>query len=143
MPDILQDFPINAPIEKVFQSISTPMGLDNWWTQESDGQAVEGAEFKLGFGPEYNWRAKVVRCVPNIEFELEMTQADGDWLGTRVGLHLEDREGLTWIQFHHTGWPQANEHYRISTHCWAAYLRILRRFLEHGESVPYEKRLEA
>lgn len=25
------------------------------------------------------------------------------------------------------------------THCWAMYLRILR---EHGESVPYEKRLD-
>jgi hypothetical protein len=35
------------------------------------------------------------------------------------------------------------ERYRISSNCWAMYLRILRRSLEHGESVPYEKRLDA
>jgi len=32
--------------------------------------------------------------------------------------------------------------FRISTHCWAMYLRILRRHFEHGESVPYEDRLD-
>jgi hypothetical protein len=33
-------------------------------------------------------------------------------------------------------------HYRTSCHCGALYLRILRRHLEHGESVPYERRLD-
>jgi hypothetical protein len=32
---------------------------------------------------------------------------------------------------------------RISCHCWALYLRLLRRHLEFGESVPYDRRLEA
>jgi hypothetical protein len=44
--------------------------------------------------------------------------------------------------YDHRGWPDANDHYRTSCHCWAMYLRILRRHLEHGESVPYEKRLD-
>jgi len=39
------------------------------------------------------------------------------------------------------GWPAVNEHYRISSYCWAMYLRILQRYLEHNESVPYESRL--
>jgi hypothetical protein len=42
---------------------------------------------------------------------------------------------------HHTGWPDAGEHYRTSSHCRALYLRILRRFVEHGETVPYADRL--
>lgn len=37
------------------------------------------------------------------------------------------------------GGPRQN---RISCNCWALYLRILRRWLEHGEAVPYDKRLE-
>jgi hypothetical protein len=41
-----------------------------------------------------------------------------------------------------TGWPVDNEHWRISCYCWAMYLRLLRRYLEHGEIVPYERRLE-
>ena len=71
-----------------------------------------------------------------------MTQADEDWTGTLVGFRLERRNEKTWVQFHHTDWPSDNEHYRVSCHCWAMYLRILRRYLEHGERVPYEKRLD-
>jgi hypothetical protein len=52
--------------------------------------------------------------VPPSDFELQMERADGDWLGTRVGFHLERRGNVTWVQFHHTGWPSANEHYRVS-----------------------------
>lgn len=143
MTDILQEFPIRAPVELVYQAVTTPAGLDAWWTKSSAGQAQAGAVYELGFGPDYDWRARVTRCLPPTEFELELTQSDGDWNGTRVGFQLEARGGLTWLRFRHTGWPSANEHYRVSCHCWALYLRILRRSLEHGESVPYEARLEA
>ena len=122
--------------------LSTPPDLDTWWTKRSAGEPREGAEYQLWFGPEYDWRARVTRSVPDTEFELELVRADGDWLGTRVGFRLEERAGCTWVRFHHTGWPDVNEHYRVSCHCWALYLRVLRRSLEHGESVSYEGRLD-
>jgi len=84
----------------------------------------------------------VTECVPLERFELEMTLADDDWAGTRVGFRLSPVEGGTQVRFHHTGWPHLNEHYRISCYCWAMYLRILKRCLEHGEQVPYAKRLD-
>ena len=34
-----------------------------------------------------------------------------------------------------------NDHYKISSYCWAMYLRILKRYVESGEEVPYENRL--
>jgi uncharacterized protein YndB with AHSA1/START domain len=142
MPDIYQDFPIKAAVDRVFAAISTPQGLDAWWTKRSSGEALEGAEYELGFGPGYEWRARVTRCVRNSEFELTMVRADADWQGTRVGFVLEPRNESTWVRFHHTGWPDANEHYRISSHCWAMYLRVLRRWLEHDEVVPYDDRLD-
>jgi uncharacterized protein YndB with AHSA1/START domain len=142
MPDILQEFPIKAPVNQVFQAVSTPEGLDRWWTKRSAGEPREGSEYELWFGPEYDWRARVSRCVPDSELELEMTRADADWTGSRVGFRLEDQGGTTLVRFYHTGWPSANEHYRISCHCWALYLRILRRYLEHDEVVPYEDRLD-
>jgi len=48
----------------------------------------------------------------------------------------------TQVRFSHRGWSEANDHYRTSCHCWALYLRILRRHLEHGEKVPHEQRLD-
>jgi uncharacterized protein YndB with AHSA1/START domain len=139
MPDIFQHFVIHAPVAQVFHGISTPEGLDTWWTQRSSKQ---GNEFELAFGPTHHWRAKVSRSVPDREFEIEITHADADWTGTRMGFALEESKGDTQVRFHHTGWPQSNDHYRISCYCWAMYLRLLKRNVERGEVVPYERRLE-
>lgn len=142
MADILLDLPIRTTPERLFGAMTTPAGLDAWWTLRCSGEPRTGAEYKLHFGPGYDWRARVVRCVPDEEFELEMSVADRDWVGTRVGFGLEPRGDVTWLRFHHRGWRESNEHYRISCNCWAMYLRVLRRFIEHGETVSYERRLD-
>lgn len=143
MADIFHDFPVNASLQRVFEAVSTPAGLDKWWTKRSSGEPREGAEYELWFGPEYDWRAVVSRRVPHTEFELKVTRSDQDWLGTRVGFILNERDGVTQVQFHHSGWPSANDHYRVSCFCWAMYLRLLKRYIEGGEVVPYEERLDA
>ncbi len=141
MSEILQDLPINAPIGRVFDAVSTPAGLNEWWTLGCKGDVREGALYELDFGPDYAWQARVTHCASPKLFELEMTRSDEDWKGSRVNFQLEARGDATWLRFAHTGWTSPNEHYRISTHCWAMYLRVLRRYLEHGETVPYDDRL--
>ncbi len=98
MADIFQQFPIKAPAEAVFQAISTPAGLDTWWTKRSSGQPVEGATYELGFGPGYDWRAVVSRCAPKSVFEVEMTSAVDEWRGTRVGLLLDAGPGVSCLR---------------------------------------------
>jgi uncharacterized protein YndB with AHSA1/START domain len=143
MPDIFHEFTIKAPQERVFEMMATPAGLDRWWTKTSAGKPGKGEEYVLFFGPDYDWRAKVTRCIPGSEFELTLTSAHPDWMGTRVGCHLElENQNVTRVRFYHTGWPADNEHWRVSCYCWAMYLRLLRRYLEHDEVVPYERRLE-
>ena len=142
MADILQDFPIQAPPDRVFAAVSAPALLDEWWTLRSSGEPATGSTYDLDFGPGYQWQAVVTRSVPQSAFELTLTRADPDWLGTTVGFELSPAGSGTRVRFPHRGWPDANDHYRTSCHCWALYLRILRRHLEHGESVPYEERLD-
>lgn len=143
MPDIIHEFTINVAPEKVFAMFTTPEGLDRWWTRESSGKPELGTEYRLYFGPQYEWRAKVTRLSLPREFELEMTAAHEDWVGTRVGCRLHaDAKDRTRVNFYHQGWLEPNEHWRVSCYCWAMYLRILRRNLEFGEFVPYEKRLD-
>ena len=142
MPDILQEFPIAAEPSQVFRAVSDPKLLDEWWTLRSSGRAALGASYELDFGPEYRWNAVVTKAEPGRAFELRMTSSDADWLGTLVGFELEPSGTGTQVRFYHRGWPDVNAHYRISCHCWALYLRILRRHIEHGESVPYDQRLD-
>jgi uncharacterized protein YndB with AHSA1/START domain len=142
MPDILQDFLIAAPIEQVYAAIATAEGLEQWWTKTSAGVPQVGRQYELGFGPDYEWRAIVTRADAPRRFELQMSVADRDWTGTRVAFDLSPSATGTQVRFSHRDWPEANEHYRISCHCWAMYLRLLRRHLEAGETVPYERRLD-
>jgi uncharacterized protein YndB with AHSA1/START domain len=141
VPDILQEFPIAAPPSRVFDAVSTPALLDEWWTIRSTGRPTLGATYELDFGPGYFWKAEVTRAEPGSAFELRLTSADAEWTGTTVGFELAPSGDGTQVRFSHRGWPAASAHYRISNHCWAMYLRILRRHLEHGESVPYAERL--
>ncbi len=139
--DILHQFPIRAPASRVFEAITTPAGLDQWWTARSAGRPLLNSTYQLWFGPEYDWRADVTQCLTDRAFELRLTAATPDWIGTRVGFLLEGGGGETTVQFSHSGWAGASDHYRISSYCWAMYLRILKRHLEHGEVVAYDERL--
>lgn len=142
MADILHDFPIQAPPERVFALVTTPEGLDQWWTATSGGTPGPGAEYALGFGPGYQWRARMTRYERPRVVEFEMTESDADWNGSRVGFELTPAGGGTQVRFYHTGWPDPNAHYRTSSFCWAMYLRVLKRHLEFGETVPYDQRLD-
>jgi uncharacterized protein YndB with AHSA1/START domain len=143
MADIFQQVTVKAPLHAVFQLMATPDGLCRWWTKSSSGEPREGAEYTLDFGPGYDWRGKVTRYVPDSAFELEIAKADPDWVSTRIGCELEgEGANVTQVRFWHTGWPIQNEHWRISCYCWALYLRIMRRYVEHGEFVAYENRLD-
>jgi uncharacterized protein YndB with AHSA1/START domain len=142
MPDIFHNFTIKSSPEKVFENICRSEGLDNWWTKNSVAKPEKGGEYLLDFGPQYRWKAVVSKYETNQIFELQFTDADADWIGSKVGFSLKVKNGNTDVYFYHSGWPQVNEHFKISSYCWAMYLRILKRYTEKVEQVPYEKRLD-
>ncbi|HEX5626141.1 MAG TPA: SRPBCC domain-containing protein [Saprospiraceae bacterium] len=142
MADLFHKLPIKAPPENVFQAMTTPTGLDSWWTKTSEGKPSPGEIYRFSFGPEYHWKAIVTKSIPDREWEWTFIDSDADWNGSKVGFSLSRKDGLTWINFYHMDWREDNEHFRISNYCWAMYLRILKRYLEYGEEVAYEDRLE-
>jgi uncharacterized protein YndB with AHSA1/START domain len=143
MPDIFHEFPVKASVERVFEAVATPGGLDLWWTLRSSGDARVGGVWELFFGEGYDWRAVVTRCEFGRLIEWQMTPGDADWKGTRVGIELAPIEGGTRVNFWHTGWPEANAPYRISAFCWAMYLRLMKKWCETGDVVDYARRLDA
>jgi uncharacterized protein YndB with AHSA1/START domain len=141
MADILHNFHIHASPAEVFNSITTPEGLNAWWTEESDGQPIVGTTYRLNFGEPYRWQAVVTKSKPDELFELRMTKADDEWIKTKVGFRLAEKDKQVDVSFYHKGWRNKTEHFKISNFCWAMYLRILKRNIEFGEIIPYSKRL--
>jgi uncharacterized protein YndB with AHSA1/START domain len=103
---------------------------------------VLNSEFEPDFGPEYSWRARVVAVEAPHRFVLEMTTADAEWTGTLVAFELEETTDATRLTFRHVGWRAMTDHCAKTSHCWAMYLRILRRYIEDGDTVPFRHRLE-
>jgi uncharacterized protein YndB with AHSA1/START domain len=142
MADIYHTFTIKESPANVFANIQTSKGLDNWWTKASEVKSEPGGIFHFHFGAGCNWKAVVTKYERDQGFELLFTEANEDWVGTRVGFTLKPKDRKTEVGFYHTGWPKENEHFKISSYCWAMYLRILKRYTELGERVPYENRLD-
>ncbi|MGC6430186.1 MAG: hypothetical protein ACON5F_04000 [Jejuia sp.] len=51
---IFHNLHINISKEEVFNAISRPKHLDNWWTLKSSGTPKLGAEYNLNFTYDYD-----------------------------------------------------------------------------------------
>ncbi len=142
MPDIFHDLTIRAPGSDVFRMVATAEGLDQWWTTRCSGAPVSGAEYSLYFDPKHDWKAVVNNCSSETLFELRMTDAGYDWTGTIVRFELLEHSGSTRLRFSHLGWSEVTDHFRVTSYCWASYLRLLKRAIELGEVCPPDRRYD-
>lgn len=140
MYNIFHDLVINSSPEYVFDAISDPEKLNNWWTLKCSGTPEIGEIYNLHFTPEYDWYAKVTQCERGKMFHLKMTKADEDWDPTSFEFVLEKIDNGTWVKFAHRGWESNNDHFRRSSFCWAMLLNGLKNYVEEGIVVPFEER---
>ena len=141
MNNINHQFPIAKDRKEVFKAISTPEGINMWWSRESS-ISDDGKIIHLSFGPGYNWDFEITDLIQDSFIELKPILADSDWEQTTLSLRLEEKDGSTTVYFNHENWPLENDHFRISSFCWAMYLRLLKKYIEEGTVVPYSQRLE-
>ncbi|MFD1162133.1 SRPBCC family protein [Hwangdonia seohaensis] len=137
---IFHNFQIKASPKKVFDAVSQPEHLDNWWTLKSSGKPEIHATYNLNFTDDYNWFCKVSKVKSNAAFHLKMTDADKDWKPTTFGFDLEETENGTMVKFCHVNWPENNHHFKHSSFCWALLLNGLKNYLEKGIIIPFEDR---
>lgn len=138
--NIFHGLTIKASTEEVFNAISQPKHLDNWWTLKSSGEPKLGAEYNLNFTDEYDWYCKVSKVELPKSIHFKMTKSDDDWSPTTFGFDLKDTEDGTLVEFSHVNWPEQNHHFKHSSFCWALLLNGLKNYLEKGIVIPFEER---
>lgn len=140
MAKILHALWINAPIEKVFEAVSSPHGLNQWWTLDCIGIPALGERYTFIFSPDCIWKGEVVSIQSPAEICWKMFDTQEDWENTEVGFRLMNHARGTDVEFYHTGWHESNKHFRVSSYCWAVYLRVMKAYLEKGHITPYAER---
>lgn len=138
--NIYHNLVINASLKEVFDAVSLPNHLDNWWTLKSSGKPELHTEYNLNFTDEYDWYCKVSKVELIKSFHLKMTKSDDDWNSTTFGFDLEEANNGTLLKFSHINWPKENNHFKHSSFCWALLLNGLKNYLEKREIIPFDKR---
>ncbi len=124
----------------IFDAMTTPSGLDRWWTLESAGKPILHSDYRFYFSEAFDWRATVTLVEIAKSIDWKMTEADIDWTGTSFGFRLKTLSDKTLVEFYHKDWKKTNEHFRRTSFCWAMYLYLLKRYLEYGEIIPFSDR---
>ncbi len=131
---------IDASPEKVFDAVTQPKHLNNWWTLTCEGRPAAGNKYNFYFGDEYNWFGKVSKCKANEQFFIAMTQSSLGWETTTFGFELKPHKRGTTVYFSHVGWQQQDEHFKITSFCWAMLLNGLKQYMEKGIIIPFNER---
>ncbi len=131
---------IKASAKVVFEAISLPRHLDNWWSLNSSGTPELATMYNLNFTDDHNWFCKVSDVILDKSIHFKMTQSDADWNPTTFGFDLKATENGTLVNFSHKNWKEANHNFKHSSFCWAMLLNGLKNYLEKGVIIPFEKR---
>lgn len=141
MYTIYHDFVVNVSKEKFFEAVSTPTGLNNWWTLQCSGIPKLNEVYNLNFTDEFNWYAKISQFEENICIEFSMVEAMEEWLPTQFGFKLNEiNTNKTEIEFYHTNWNEVSKEYKVASFCWAMLLNQLKNYLEKGIITPFSER---
>ena len=138
---IYHDLVIEASASTVFDAVSTPSKLINWWPLICTGEEKLNAEYNLNFTDTYNWFGKVVSYKPNTAFHFQMTESNEDWNPTSFGFDIEEiSTNKIQLHFCHTNWQTCNAEFKQSSFCWALLLNGLKSYAEKGIIIPFEER---
>ena len=138
--NILHNLVIQSSKREVFDTVTLPKHLNNWWTLKCTRKPELGAEYHLFFSSEYDWYGKVSQCKKDESFHITMTKSDLDWDETTFGFDLETMNDGILVKFSHVNWSNCNNHFRTASFCWAMLLNGLKNYIEKGIILPFEQR---
>ena len=138
---IYHNLVISTTTKKLFDAISKPKELINWWPLNCTGEEKVNSEYNFNFTDAYNWFGRVTDYTPGKTFHIQMTKADKDWNSTSFGFDIEKLSNdKVQLYFWHKNWQQCNAKFKQSSYCWAMLLNGLKNYIEKGIIIPFDER---
>lgn len=158
MNHIHQKLLINAPVEKVFQAITTQEGLAGWWTPYATARPEIGTIAVFPFGDGYFKEMEITELVPSRLLKWNCIKGDAEWIGTTLSFELEpfdaasiqgaapeindQKEQLrsatgTVLTFHHNDWADYTSMFAECSYTWGQFLRSIKLLCETGVGRPW------
>lgn len=128
---------ITAPVETVYEAITTQKGLAGWWTPDTIAKSETGSILRFGFGPDYFKEMEVTELRPYSLVKWRCLKAFEDWIGTTLTFELEAHKKGCVLLFHHDGWAAYTPEFASCSFDWALFFRSLKSLCETGKGFPY------
>jgi uncharacterized protein YndB with AHSA1/START domain len=132
MADIMHLVRIAAPMERVYEALTTTEGIRNWWTRDADlDSTIDGTgTFRFHEGA-----SVTTVTVRELEAPMHVTWKTvssfrPEWIGTTIHFDLRAEKDGTALSFAHRGFAHADEHYAQTTTSWGVHLHNLKEYLE-------------
>jgi uncharacterized protein YndB with AHSA1/START domain len=136
MSDILHRIGVVAPLDEVYEAITTPQGLAEWWTTDTVGKNEVGGELAFRFGDVGGFDMEILELDPAGRVRWLVIDGPEEWIGTEVDWKLEQREDWTIVLFKHQGWREPVEFMHHCSTKWASFLMSLKELVETGRGRP-------
>lgn len=121
MPDIVRELTIAATPERVFDALTQPGEIGQWWTNDLNASPEVGSLAELRFGEwgEFVFRFEIAELDQNkkVHWITRQGPSTGHWKGTSVTWRLTPVHGGTQVVFTHSGFAQAARRDEI-TRAW-------------------------
>lgn len=127
-------FELSAPIEEVYEAITTEKGIKSWWTVDCDVSTEIGGIHSFRFERLLFNSMKIVELVPNEQVHWTCIEGWNEWIGTDVIFRLQSFEtGKTSVEFQHIGLTPSLSCYKMCSKGWDDTLLHLQQYVENGE----------
>jgi uncharacterized protein YndB with AHSA1/START domain len=133
MASIKHLFHINAPKEKVFETLTTIKGLSGWWTANTSGDTTLDGIIEFRFGDYGGPDMKVKEIKPNESILWECVGGPEDWIGHIFSFHLDINDNKTRVRFEQSGWKETGDFYASCNFSWGRYMESLRQLCQTGK----------
>lgn len=138
MKTILHTVHIHASPGRVFEALTTEVGLRGWWTTEATVAPGEGGVIAFTFHGDFHPRMEQTRLVPGELVEWTCIAGHANWQDNDFTFLLRERDGDTSLRFVQEYAQELDDDtYGTYNYNWGYYLGSLKRLCEGGEGTPY------
>jgi uncharacterized protein YndB with AHSA1/START domain len=137
MKSICHRLLIEAPVEKVYEALTTQKGLAGWWTPETKAKPEVGSISRFSFGPTYFKEMKIEELKPLSTVKWLCVKGYEEWIGTTITFELQRHDKGTSLVLRHEGWKEYTNEFAGCSYDWALFLRSMKFLCQTGKGFPY------
>ncbi|MBB4118621.1 uncharacterized protein YndB with AHSA1/START domain [Mesonia hippocampi] len=131
---------IKAPIESVYQALTSEEGLGEVWTNKLKVKPEVGFVNEFDFDEGYITKMKTIELKENAKIIWECIASDKEWVGTTISFELSEKDNVTAVVLKHSNWRELTEFYQWCNYNWAMFLFSLKTYCENQKGLPYQER---